>query len=280
MIAPFYVAHFLMAVHILALPRALTCFSLLPILGTIATLTACKSAPPTAATLQAKVEVGTIQGLQQGDRACYVSITDAAGNVTQQFASFELCGQSALVGQSMRLFYEPVSIAAESCQGDPSCTETETVLSIVRTESLTADANPAPAPPVQPAQSAQPAAAPPAQPTQPPAAQQPAAPQPAPEPPKSLGAGEYMGVASTGEDVYYGGMTLQCGDLPDSDPCWRSPNVNYTIGNDSVFAIADCSRQVFTEVWVGGEMVAQDMAPQSEAIAKMISLACYDAVGL
>jgi hypothetical protein len=89
-----------------------------------------------------------------------------------------------------------------------------------------------------------------------------------------------MGVAATGEDVYYGGMTLQCGDLPESDPCWRSPNVNYTIGNDSVFAIADCDRQVFTEVWVDSEMVAQDMAPQSEAIAQVISLACYDAVGL
>lgn len=256
----------------------------LPLLGLIATLSACRSTPPPVAseTLQAKVEVGTIQGLQQGDRACYASVADAGGNVTQQFASVELCGQSALVGQSMRLFYEPVSIAAESCQGNPSCTATETVLSIVRTEPLTANANPAPAPPVQTTQPTQTAAAPPVQPAPAaPAAPAPAAPAPAAQPaPKSLGAGQYMGVAATGEEVYYGGMTLQCGDLPDSDPCWRSPSVNYTIGNDSVLGIADCDRQVFREVWVGSEMVAQDMAPQSEAIAKVISLACYDAVGL
>lgn len=213
-----------------------------------------------AANLQPKVELGTIQSMQSGDRACYVSVMDGSGNVSEQFANVELCQQTELVGQSARLFYEPQPIQAASCQGDPECTNAETVLLLVRAESTDPVAQaPAPTPAPTPAP--------------PPAAP---APAPAPAPAQSSGGSEYMGVAVTGEDVYYNGTTLQCGDLPDSDRCWTRPNVSYTIGPDEVFGVVDCQRQVFAEAWVGGELVAQDMAPQSEAIAAVLSRACFE----
>ncbi|MGD1904205.1 MAG: hypothetical protein ACFB9N_18420 [Geitlerinemataceae cyanobacterium] len=88
-----------------------------------------------------------------------------------------------------------------------------------------------------------------------------------------------MGTASTGEEVYYEWMDFLCGDLPLDDSCWRSPTVSYTIGADSVLAETDCDNNVFSTVWTGGEVVAENMAPQSEAIAEIISLACYAATG-
>jgi hypothetical protein len=219
---------------------------------------AASPAPTEAANLQPKVELGTIQSLQQGDRACYVSVMDGSGNISEQFANFELCQQTELVGQSARLFYEPQPIQAASCQGDPECTDSETVLLLVRAESTEPVAQaPAPTPAPTPA------------PAPPPAA-------PAPAPAQSSGGAEYMGIAVTGEEVYYNGTTLQCGDLPYSDPCWTRPNVSYTIGSDEVFGVVDCQRQVFAEAWVGGELVAQDMAPQSEAIAAVLSRACFE----
>ncbi|MGD1904198.1 MAG: hypothetical protein ACFB9N_18380 [Geitlerinemataceae cyanobacterium] len=233
---------------------------------------ATQDAPQAASTpLQSKVEVGTIQGLQQGDRACMADVTSSTGNVTQQFASSELCGQSQLVGQSLRLYYEPVTIAAASCQGNPDCTDSETVLSIVRTESLTAEAAPAPAAPAPQTPAAPPAPAPQA----PAVPAEPEIPVAADTFPEAI----YMGTASTGEEVYYEGMSFPCADLPADNSCWSSPVVSYRIGNDLVFAQTDCMQQTFVEVWVGGELVAENMSPQSTAISDIISMACYNANG-
>jgi hypothetical protein len=90
----------------------------------------------------------------------------------------------------------------------------------------------------------------------------------------ALAEGVYMGTASTGEAVYYLGSNLQCGDLPDGEECWDIPSVSYLIGEDEVFAVPDCEAQTFAEVWIGGEMVATDMAPESEAIQKILDYAC------
>lgn len=90
----------------------------------------------------------------------------------------------------------------------------------------------------------------------------------------ALAQGTYMGQASTGEAVYYNGARAQCGDLPRSHPCYASPMVAYTIGNDHVSAIADCQRGVFKEVWVGSQLVTRNMAPQSQAIAAVLNTAC------
>lgn len=221
------------------------------------------------ASLQAKVELGTIQSLQRGDRACYVEVLGASGTISQQLAGFEICQNSDLVGQPARLFYEPQSIQAASCQGNPECSDRDTVLLIVRAEQT---ATPVPAAQA-PAATAKPIAQAPA-----PAATPAATPVATPIPQPISSNGEYMGIAATGEQVYYNGISFQCGDLPPNDRCWSRPNVSYTIGNDNVFGIVDCQQMVLTEAWVGGELVAENLSPQSEAIASVLSLACYEAL--
>lgn len=86
--------------------------------------------------------------------------------------------------------------------------------------------------------------------------------------------GLYMGKAANGQPVYYKSAAAQCGDLPNNDPCWRNPAVLYTIGSDEVFAVTDCQRQVFKEVWIGDRKVATNVVPQSEALRLVLRTAC------
>jgi hypothetical protein len=86
----------------------------------------------------------------------------------------------------------------------------------------------------------------------------------------------YMGTASTGEAVYLLGSAAQCGDLPVDHECWKNPAISYRIGRDVVYAIPDCDARTFSEVWIGDELVATDMTPESEAIEKVLSFACID----
>jgi hypothetical protein len=90
--------------------------------------------------------------------------------------------------------------------------------------------------------------------------------------------GTYMGRAATGESIYFQGATFQCGDLPADNECWwRTPTVSYVIGADAVTAIADCQAGLFQEVWVGDQIVAYDMRPQSAAMQLVLDNACSGA---
>jgi hypothetical protein len=82
-----------------------------------------------------QLSVGTVQSLNLGDRACYVEIVDDEGKQSIEFANFEICQQD-LVGQRVQLTYESGQIIADSCQGAPDCTETETVMLITKAEVL------------------------------------------------------------------------------------------------------------------------------------------------
>jgi hypothetical protein len=90
----------------------------------------------------------------------------------------------------------------------------------------------------------------------------------------ALAEGVYMGTASTGEAVYYLGSAAQCGDLPADDECWSNPAVAYIIGEDEVYAVPDCEANTFSEVWLGDELVATNMTPESGAIQKVLDYAC------
>ncbi|MFH7243775.1 MAG: hypothetical protein ACHWZW_13095 [Spirulina sp.] len=79
----------------------------------------------------------TVQKLTAGDRACYVDVIDAGGVYSTEYAAFEVCEQD-LVGRDVNLIYEPGSIIAVSCQGDPACSETETVMLITQAEIIEA----------------------------------------------------------------------------------------------------------------------------------------------
>lgn len=92
--------------------------------------------------------VATIQRLNAGDRACYVELTAANGETSTEFADFEICEQD-LVGKRVRLTYESGNILAESCQGNPDCGQSETVMLITQVEVLSPiNAPPVNAPPV------------------------------------------------------------------------------------------------------------------------------------
>ncbi len=88
--------------------------------------------------------MGTIQSLTTGDRACYVELLDDQGQRSTQFASFEICEQD-LVGQRVQLTYTSDNIQAVSCQGNPECSESETVMLITQVEVISEpSANPSP----------------------------------------------------------------------------------------------------------------------------------------
>ena len=82
--------------------------------------------------------MGTIQSLTAGDRACYVELIDDQGQLSTQFASFEICEQD-LVGQQVQLTYTSGNIQAASCQGNPECNETETVMLITQVDAVSED---------------------------------------------------------------------------------------------------------------------------------------------
>jgi hypothetical protein len=87
--------------------------------------------------------IATLQAFSAGDRACYATVVDVDGVTTEQFARFELCDRTDLLGQVVELTYEPSSVIAASCNGDPDCAESETVWLITAMASVSAAA-PAP----------------------------------------------------------------------------------------------------------------------------------------
>jgi len=80
--------------------------------------------PPPAAT-------AVLRALTPGDRACYLTLEDSQGLAREEMGRMELCEQATLVGQPILPVYGEEAVAAESCQGDPECTETETVRLLV-----------------------------------------------------------------------------------------------------------------------------------------------------
>lgn len=74
---------------------------------------------------------GTLGKLEPGDRACYVTLRQAGGDVIKP-GDFELCPKgtydaTALVGQRVRIATKKAPIQAASCQGNPDCADSETV---------------------------------------------------------------------------------------------------------------------------------------------------------
>jgi hypothetical protein len=72
---------------------------------------------------------GVIRELTLGDRACYIAI-EQDGEVIEAMAFMELCERDDLIGQFATFEHEAAKVSALSCQGDPECTESETVLLI------------------------------------------------------------------------------------------------------------------------------------------------------
>ncbi|MGI8896719.1 MAG: hypothetical protein ACR2HE_13910 [Casimicrobiaceae bacterium] len=82
---------------------------------------------PVASQIDAGGEAVSVQELTLGDRACYMQVKSAQGESREEMAVMELCERRELIGRTVRLSHETGSIAAESCQGNPECAESETV---------------------------------------------------------------------------------------------------------------------------------------------------------
>lgn len=80
------------------------------------------------ATPAASANRGTLKDLQNGDRACYVILDTAAGELSLE-GDFDLCAgdATALIGQDVTWTTTKANVQAASCQGDPSCTDSDEV---------------------------------------------------------------------------------------------------------------------------------------------------------
>jgi hypothetical protein len=65
--------------------------------------------------------------MENGDRACYLTVQPDGGPERTDLAEFGLCERTDLVGQRVALTVTPSRIMAASCGGDPECRETEPV---------------------------------------------------------------------------------------------------------------------------------------------------------
>jgi hypothetical protein len=105
---------------------------------------------------------GTPTAFQNGDTACYVTLKDDRGAAFDELADFDLCAmEKSLKGKRLALTYKTARVMAASCQGNPDCKKSETVVLIASAKPapLTAPApaapTPAPTPAPIPAKSAQ-----------------------------------------------------------------------------------------------------------------------------
>ena len=97
---------------------------------------------------------GTPTAFQNGDTACYVTLKDDRGATFDELADFDLCTQEkSLKGKRLALTYKTARVMAASCQGNPDCKKSETVVLIASAKPAPLTA-PAPAAPT-PAKSAQ-----------------------------------------------------------------------------------------------------------------------------
>lgn len=81
-----------------------------------------------------RVLYGVLLSVFEGDRACYLTLGEDTGEEIDAMeaeidvmASFDLCGPPDLTGRRVRVTIEPAKVMAMSCEGDPSCPDTETV---------------------------------------------------------------------------------------------------------------------------------------------------------
>lgn len=83
------------------------------------------AAPP--APIASRQDTAVVRSLTDGDRGCYVVLEDERGDTFDRIAPFDLCERQGLVGRRVRLTLGPGEVSADSCQGDPECTASQTV---------------------------------------------------------------------------------------------------------------------------------------------------------
>lgn len=88
---------------------------------------------------------------QTGDTACLITFEDDRGRPFSELADFELCAQEkALMGKRLALTYRATRVQSPSCQGDPDCKKSDTVILVVAVKPTTIGSPPPPPPPPVP----------------------------------------------------------------------------------------------------------------------------------
>jgi len=72
---------------------------------------------------------GTVTKLENGDTACYMTLKDDSGKTFSEMADFEICAQKpSVLNRKVALGYQTAKVMAASCQGDPACKKSDTVI--------------------------------------------------------------------------------------------------------------------------------------------------------
>ncbi|HEY7766825.1 hypothetical protein [Longimicrobium sp.] len=74
-----------------------------------------------------------VRELTLGDRGCYLQV-EAGGVRREEIGAMELCERADLVGRTVRLGRAPGAVPAMSCQGDPECAQSDTVMLVHRVD--------------------------------------------------------------------------------------------------------------------------------------------------
>ncbi len=77
---------------------------------------------------EARPATGTVLSLENADTACNVALRDDDGRTAYAAADFEICFQEpGLVGRRVALTWTMANVQAESCGGDPECSDSERI---------------------------------------------------------------------------------------------------------------------------------------------------------
>lgn len=70
---------------------------------------------------------GVVTDIESGDISCYLTVRTDDGATETVHADYSVCDSDVILERRVQIEYVPGQVAAESCQGDPECLETETV---------------------------------------------------------------------------------------------------------------------------------------------------------
>jgi hypothetical protein len=81
---------------------------------------------------ESKPRYGTLVDLTSGDVACYLDFKDDNGDRFSEMAEFSVCEDESVKGKRVAISYTVGSVLADSCQGNPECSESKQAVLVNR----------------------------------------------------------------------------------------------------------------------------------------------------
>lgn len=85
------------------------------------------AAGPPSAPAGPRQVTAVVRSLTDGDSGCYVVLEGEDGGSFDRLGPFDLCERQELTGRRVRVTLGPGEVMADSCEGNPECTESRTV---------------------------------------------------------------------------------------------------------------------------------------------------------